>query len=386
MTDVFVGFTFDEETECELLKFSKHGVSMASNQYQLGFLKGLAKPVRILTTLSVGSFPKANKRFWFAKKKKVTPYGEITYLPFVNFYGIKECMFQSALYRELAALIKQQEHTNVYVYSLYMPSLKVVSKLKKKYKDKFTLYMIIPDLPGKYGLVRKGLKGIKDRAEVKKKMLLPNCADKFVFLTENMKELFVPKPYAVVEGFLPNCEFDYSNERIPKSVLYTGSLNRAYGFGTLLEAFSSIEDPQAQLWICGAGDMEQTLKAAAERDGRIHFKGFLPKKEIAKLQTQCDVLINPRTDEGEYTKYSFPSKTMEYLLSGSKVVMYRLAGVGEEYYRYIRTIEGSGPAAMAEAILAAWADGDFYNAQSREQIEWIREAKHSEKLVQTVVM
>ncbi len=381
MADVFVGFLFDTDKEAELLATSRRAASNAPNQYQKGFLSGFSEPVKILTTLSVGSFPKLNTRLIFKRETKQTPQGEILYLPFFNFYLIRDRMFRKGLYRELNRIIKEQEHTTLYVYSLHMPFLKNIQKLKKKYGDRLHCCLIIPDLVGKYGLVRRGLKGIRDRLQADKKMRLANCADSFVFLTEAMKDLFEPKPYTVMEGFLPTSQFDYSNTRVPKSVLYTGSLNRAYGFGTLLDAFSSIPDPDAQLWICGVGDMEEAVKNAAKQDPRIQFKGFLPKSEVSALQTQCDVLVNPRTDEGEYTKYSFPSKTMEYLLSGSKVVMYRLPGIGDEYYRFIRTVDQPGPGAMAKALQDAWADVAFYASQSQKQIEWIRNEKDAKTMV-----
>lgn len=381
MADVFVGFVFDEEKEKELLRLSRCGVGTAANQYQKGFLSGLPEQVRILTALSIGAFPRLNKKLFYKKERKTIPEGEITYLPFVNFYFIRDFMFCKGLYRELSRIVERQQHTNVSVYSLYMPSLTVMDKLKKKYGDRIHYCLIIPDIPGKHGLVRSGIKGIRDRQEVKAKLTLPNHADSFVLLTDAMKELFEPKPYTVIEGFLPDCPFDHTNRRIPKSVLYTGSLNKAFGVGTLLEAFSMILDPDAQLWICGAGDMENAIKEAARQDSRIQFKGFLPKSEIAALQTQCDVLINPRADRGEYTKYSFPSKTMEYLLSGSKVVMYRLPGIGQEYYHFIRTIDAPVPEAMAQAIVGAWADTDFYGSRWQEQVRWIRDNKNAKQQV-----
>lgn len=385
MADVFVGFLFDMEKEAELLATSKRGVSTAPNQYQKGFLSGLGKEMQILTTISTGSCPRLNTRLVFRMERKNTPEGEILYLPFLNFYILRDWMFEKGLYRELEQIIEKQDHTTVYVYSLNLPFLKPMRKLKKKFGEKVHYCLIIPDLAGKYGLIRRGIKGIKDIAEAQKKMQMANDADSFVFLTEAMKELFDDKPYTVIEGFLPDCEFDYSLERVPKTVLYTGSLNRAYGFGTLLDAFSKITDPDARLWVCGAGDMEGAVKEAARKDPRIEFKGFLPKREIAILQTQCDVLINPRTDEGEYTKYSFPSKTMEYLLSGSKVVMYRLPGIGEEYYRFIRTIDAPGAEAMAKALQEAWADTEFYEARSQAQIIWMRENKDSKAMVNNAI-
>lgn len=378
---VFVGFYYDPQREIELLADSKCAISAAANQYQEGFLTGLGKETEILTTISTATFPRGSRRLFFARQVKETEKGKITYLPFVNIHLVKSWMFAGGLRKELLKRLKNQHSVTVYVYSLNVVFERVMAELKREFGNRFHYCLIIPDLPGKYGIVRTGIKGFKDRLEVKPKMTLASCADSYVFLTEEMRELFPPKPSVVLEGFLPQCGFDYTQKRIPKTVLYTGSLNREYGFGTLLDAFDSIFDPDAKLWICGAGDMESEVKQAARRDTRIQFKGFLPKREIAKLQTQCDVLINPRSAQGEYTQYSFPSKTMEYLLSGSKVLMYRLPGIGEEYYQYIRTIDTDGPKAMASALQTAWADESFYEERSDQQIAWI----YTEKDARTCV-
>jgi len=181
--DVFVGFDYEKNKENELLRTSRSGVSAASNQYQTGFLSGLPEAVEIFSTLSTGAFPRGNKRLWFARENSQTNFGKITYLPFVNFYFVKEFMFERELHRELSMLIDKQEYTTVYVYSLYLPYLKVMERLKKEYGEKLHYCLIVPDLPGKYGIVRRGIKGIKDRLDVRKKMSLPNCADSFVFLT-----------------------------------------------------------------------------------------------------------------------------------------------------------------------------------------------------------
>ena len=46
-------------------------------------------------------------------------------------------------------------------------------------------------------------------------------------------------------------------------------------------------------------------------------------------------MVNPRKAEQSFTKYSFPSKTIEYMASGTPMIGYRLPGIPEEYYRYI---------------------------------------------------
>lgn len=381
MADVFVGFFYDTEKEQELLSISKVGISAAANQYQKGFLSGLPGDVEVLTTLSTGAYPRRNKRLWFKEEIKPCEQGRVTYLPFINLYFIRDWMFQNGLYRRLANIIRRQEHTTVYVYSLNTIFETVMARLKRKYGNKISYCLIIPDLPGAYGIMRKGIKGIKDRLDTRPKMTLARAADSYVFLTEAMRELFPPKPYVVIEGFLPAEAFDYTQKRIPKTILYTGTLGRPFGMQTLLDAIAQIEDQDYQLWICGSGGMEEEIKQAAKADPRIRFKGFLPKREIAALQTQCDVLINPRPAHGEYTKFSFPSKTMEYLLSGSKVVMHRLPGIGDEYYQFIRTIPTADAAALAETIISACDDTEFYEERWKEQVQWIRENKTANKQV-----
>ena len=173
MADVFVGFLFDGDKEKELLATSKMGVSTAPNQYQKGFLVGLGKKMQILTAIATGSFPQLNSRLVFKEETQQIPEGTITYLPFLNFYLLRDRMFCKGIYRRLKKIVESQEHTTIYVYSLHKPFLQAMKKLKTQYGDRIHYCLIIPDLAGKYGLIRRGIKGIKDRLDEKAKMMLP---------------------------------------------------------------------------------------------------------------------------------------------------------------------------------------------------------------------
>ena len=59
------------------------------------------------------------------------------------------------------------------------------------------------------------------------------------------------------------------------------------------------------------------------------------------MQGEATVLINPRQNNGEYTKYSFPSKTIEYLASATPLIAYKLDGIPDEYDDYIEYVEGN---------------------------------------------
>ena len=74
---------------------------------------------------------------------------------------------------------------------------------------------------------------------------------------------------------------------------------------------------------------------------------------------------------------------MEYLLSGSKVVMYRLDGVPEEYYRFIYTIEGNSIDDLKRALVNACNDKSHYeNGKYEQQVKWIQEFKNADKQTQ----
>ena len=61
-----------------------------------------------------------------------------------------------------------------------------------------------------------------------------------------------------------------------------------------------------------------------QQDKRIHFGGVIPLSEVIEKEIQATILINPRPVDQEFTKYSFPSKIMEYMSSGTPVLTTKL--------------------------------------------------------------
>ena len=67
---------------------------------------------------------------------------------------------------------------------------------------------------------------------------------------------------------------------------------------------------------------------------KIKYFGVIDFESILLRQKNTDLLINPRPSIDEYTKYSFPSKIMEYMASGTPVLTTKLSGIPMEYYDY----------------------------------------------------
>lgn len=372
---IFLGCLFDRTREKEYLQNSKTGLSNAANTFQWNLLEGFyqnGRTVEILNALPVGTFPKRYKKLllnsgpWGQNGHNNYELGCLN-LPFVKQYQ---------RYLKAKKLLKKSNDKNIVIYSAYEPFLKAAYKLD----DSYNVTVIITDLPefydlGKTSSLRKRLRARNNRRIYK----FLKRADGFVLLTEQMAgPLNVgSRPYVVVEG-IANGEIGTSLKSEKKSILYTGTLHRQFGILTLLEAFSLIDDPEAELWICGGGDSKAEVEAAAKRDGRIKFFGYVSKEKVAELQQKAFMLINPRQNDGEYTKYSFPSKTMEYMLSGKPVLMYKLSGIPAEYDPHLCYIEGDSANDMKNAICKIFeSDVDEVAKRSEAAARFVAENKNS---------
>jgi glycosyltransferase involved in cell wall biosynthesis len=187
--------------------------------------------------------------------------------------------------------------------------------------------------------------------------------DAYVVLTPQMGDIINRdgKPCLVMEG-LVDAEDSLLESAAPEksphpTVLYAGALRKQYGLETLVRGFQAWDEPEAELVIYGQGDYAAELTAIAEVDPRISCHGPVPLAEVVEAERRAWLLVNPRPADEEFTQYSFPSKNMEYLASGSAVLTTRLPGMPEEYLDYVLTVDAPGSEGMTEALSKAFAEG-----------------------------
>lgn len=379
---VFLGLLFKKEDEMRIAAKSKDGlVQNQANTFQWNCIDGLykngVKKLCIVNALPVGTYPRRYSDLvipfctWEYQNGQHFQLGSIN-LPIFKQYG---------RYRACKKLLRELKDKEIIIYSPYLPFLKAVKKLDKRYK----VTLIVPDLPkyydyAKVGCFKKLLRAINNRA-IEKCM---GRVDRFVLLTEAMKEPIGVgnRPYTVIEGI---CTQNGSDEICKtrdgkKTILYAGSLNKQFGIDVLVDAFQQIEGQDYELLLCGGGDYQDTLQEICAKDSRIKFLGFLPKAKVLELQSRAAVLVNPRQNVEEYTKYSFPSKTMEYLLSGIPVIAYKLDGIPDEYDRYFYYVKDNTPKSLAKAIVDVCEDtSGAYERTALNAIDFIRTQKNPQK-------
>ena len=183
----------------------------------------------------------------------------------------------------------------------------------------------------------------------------------YVLLTEAMNDYLNKqgKPYVILEGHADITMADripaIEKKTTPRICFYAGGVSRQYGLSNLVEGFLQADLPNACLHIYGPGDYVEELEKIAAEDSRVFYGGMLLNTEIVAKEQEATLLVNPRPTDEEYVKYSFPSKTMEYMASGTPVLTTVLPGMPKEYHPYVYLLEeetADGITKMLKEVLA----------------------------------
>ena len=169
----------------------------------------------------------------------------------------------------------------------------------------------------------------------------------YVLLTDEMNNYIVDnithknKPYIVIEGSVDYTILnEITCEKYEKKVcMYTGTLAKIYGIEYLVKGFIKANVLNSELHIYGDGDFKNELIDLCKKNSNIKYFGTKPNEYIVEEQKKATLLINPRPSNEEFTKYSFPSKNLEYMASGTPLLATDLPGIPDEYKRYEYIIE-----------------------------------------------
>lgn len=330
--------------EEKIAALSQNNMQDAANALQWHLYNGLCKnlntEIMLLNILPVGSYPQYYKEPFVKQSLFSTPYyPQNVNIGFCNIKLIRKFLQPCKVYNALDNWCHIHKGNKVlFVYTITATFITAISKVKEKYPD-LKVCAIVADLPDMVSL--KANKGILQTMFEKRLSGLSynnlDSIDAFVLLTRQMADYMrIRQPFCVVEGIstFPEKSKDIQDTN-QKIIVYTGTLHKKFGIMNLIEAFMAIEGSEYRLIICGIGDSEKEIEAASVLDRRIEYKGLLSRTEILKVQKTATVLVNPRQNNEEFTKYSFPSKNLEYLSSGKPLIAYKLDGIPDDYDDYI---------------------------------------------------
>ena len=349
----------------KLMSKTKSKLSFSRHKFGLSVLEGLEAnapgDVYDYNIINTVNFPAYKQLFFKTEHWSHRTGADDLHIGYVNLFVVKYVTQYWKLKRALKKFIKanKNEKCVLYVQDMYFPSVCAALDAAKGHPNVKTCLMT-GDLNGKFGL-KPDSNSLKNRLSVYKDRYINKRVrefDSFVLVTKYMAEAMgvSDKPHTVME-----CIFSQSNASLQeidncenpsgeKMVFYAGALREEYGILHLLRAFSLIEDENFRLVIAGGGDAEEAIREYAEKDPRIRFLGFISPAEVEKYQNEATLLVNPRTSEHEFVKYSFASKNMDCLASGKPYVAHKLPCNPPEYDSYILYPDSESDQDLAKRI------------------------------------
>lgn len=357
MNILYFGTVCDLEKYNNMLKNCQSKPSVSTIVFETALLDGLKKngaDVEIHSFPMIPVFPHI-KQLFIGENKGSLPCGyDYIWLKTLNIPVLKQVSRNLSARKALRKWIKHNKNGVIMSYSIPPFLAKAILAYGKKYSVK--TIAIVPDLlrdmyinENSKSFITK-LKNIYIRPALK----IQNRFDGYVYLTDDMHNVVAPqKPYTVIEGIadVPKVQAQTVNKKnIPAVIMYAGMLHEKYGIINLLDAFEMLENADAQLWLFGDGTARQEVEKRASVNHNIKYFGVVNHDEILYYEKQASVLVNPRNPKDEFTLYSFPSKTIEYMLSGTPLLTTKLRGIPNEYFDYVFSIDNNGSAALAEAL------------------------------------
>jgi glycosyltransferase involved in cell wall biosynthesis len=208
------------------------------------------------------------------------------------------------------------------------------------------------------------------------------------------------KPFIVSEGFCDSSIYDEIPDREKyekKTAMYAGNLSKLYGIRRLVDGFMLTEGDY-ELHFYGAGADADYIQECIGKDSRIRFFGRVSRQEILQAYKRSHLLVVNKPTADDYSNYSFSSKILEMMGSGTPVLTTRVGGMQEEYYPYFFFIEDETVSGLSKALSDVLrvekselnemgisareyaVNEKSYGSQSRKLVEFLRRInKHESK-------
>lgn len=358
-------------------------IPQAQKYHQL-LVDGLSKIIdgEIFTVTAIPTNRKWSKQFKYKKEQECVDNVTYIYEEFYNYPVLRQLSLTANGFKTIKRLCKEHKNTVIVCDVLNYSISKSAIKVGKKYGVKTV--GIVTDIPGMLKAKKNGFSKIIDDYFIRKKLSLIEKFDSYLLLAEAMNEVInkKKKPYVVIEGQsdvgMLDVDNKFENKIKPKVIMYAGSLHKEYGVKILADAFISGNYEGFELHIYGDGNYASELQSLASVNSAVKFFGLVSNEEVVKRQLSATLLVNPRPTNADFVKYSFPSKTMEYMASGTPLLTTRIPSMPNEYYKHVYFIEDETVSGVKKALtdVLSKSDEELYN-KGKQAKEFILKEKNN---------
>ncbi|GHH98661.1 glycosyltransferase [Neobacillus kokaensis] len=353
MKVLYIGYAIDKD-----LCNKQLGASVAGNNMQIGVIEELYKlldgNLDIITIFPTAPYPKVNN-FWIRKRKiNISPNIKAQTINFVNLPIIKQLWQIVTVFLSARIYVKNNQGCKILTFNAF-PAIGVPILLISKLYNCETI-SILADLPIdtiKRNPINRLFRLFMDKVTI----ISIKAFDKIIALNRNAIKEFAPnKPNIIIDGGFPLESINLNKfERLYEStgekiLLFAGTLVDYNGIKMLIEAMRYVSDKNVVLHIYGTGPLLNFVKQKADINSNIRYMGNITNSEMLLLQKQVYFLVNPRPVNDPISLVTFPSKILEYMLSGTPILSTKLNGFTEDYLKFINIINDTDSAAMGQSI------------------------------------
>jgi len=346
---IYVSSTCSREKYTQYVESRGARVSQQAQKYNLLLAEGLSEngaKVRLISSRPINR--SISKQIFFRGEKEQKNGVSFCYIPVGNLKLLRELsVFFGVFFRILFAGEKKKD-TAVCCDALNIAAS--MGALAGAFLRGFRTLGIVTDVPCHRPSNQKVPFHEKLNLSIMKRF------GSYLLLTRQMSQVVNPKnrPFIVLEGHadmsMQAVENRLEDKAEEKICLYAGSLRRIYGIENLVRGFLAADVPNAQLHIYGNGDYAEDLKKLAQEHPNVKYFGIAPNSEVVKAELKATLLVNPRPTNEDYTQYSFPSKNMEYMASGTPVLTTRLPGMPQDHEPYVYFIREESAEGIRDAL------------------------------------
>ena len=357
MRCLMFGLACDQQQFEKYIKQHKNPYSVAHYLFENKMIQQLQEDFVIDHHYILQSGNRSLKKAWIKRKTaQITAKTQTTYLSYLNLPVIK---FVSLFFSTVGTLIRyHHKYKNDYfVMSTinYFPVALATTWMSRilGYKN----VAVFTDCSVGYAYDKADTKSIRDKLrKIYKKAVhaIEGNYDGYILFSQPMNELVNPhdKPWCVMEGFFNPDDLNLENVKKFKkfTLVYAGTIIESVGLQNLVEAFQYIDDPDIELRIYGEGEYKERLWDLCKNDPRIRLYSFVEHSQLFEIEKAAHLMVNVRDPKLAYTKYSFPSKTFEYLASGTPFLSTKLGCYAAEYDDYVIFIPDNQPQTIAQTV------------------------------------
>lgn len=397
MKYIFCSSVFNMEHYRHLCEKSKVPLSLADHNLNRNLILGLDEatgtPVTLINNVPIPNYPSYPKIIFKKQPWQHIEGSKDINCGFINLPVIKHLSRAVTTYQGIKKAVKNagNEPVLLLTYDIHLGACLAIRRAKRKFPQVRT-FLFMPDVPNVVLTASTGgnvTRSAKLRAALKMRFI--SRFDSYGFITAALPEVVdvSGKPYTVLEGIFNNHQPPLAEPTTDKKVIfYSGQLNPAYGMENLLEVFQELykAHPDYELWLCGSGKLADKIRELETVCPGIRYFGYVDGNRVRQLQAEATVLINPRQNTDAFTRFSFPSKTMEYLASGKPVIGYKLDGIPPEYDPYMQYVPDNSHTALLETLVSVCSLPENVRRDMGQQArEFILKHKNPKAMCQRIV-